>query len=301
MDWNDIRFFLAVARTGSTVAAARALGVNQTTVARRIAELETAVGSQLFERSREGYRLLAGAEALQQAAEVVEGDVSAFGELAAALGRGVDSIRVTTNEPLANIILAPAMRRFRESHPHVRIDLVVGSRQLDLARGEADVALRAAPMPTDPGLVARRVGDAHWGVYCSQDYARRHGAPADVAGLAEHMLMILPYPSGWRIAEISQPRGVEQRETANELAIAGRAGLGVISVPCIVGDTLPDFVRCFVQAEPVTPVLLVYHERLKGSTEVRAFLDAVVEHTRAVRDRLRGAITPAPVVGPETA
>lgn len=292
MDWDDIRFFLAVARTGSTVAAARALGVNQTTVARRIAELEEAIGCQLFERSREGYRLRPDAEALLQAGDAVEADVGAFTQLAASLGRGVDNIRITTNEPLANIILAPAIHTFRASHPGVRIDLVITTRQVNLARGEADVALRAAPMPTDPELVGRRVGDAHWAVYCSQDYARFHGAPRDVAALADHHLIVLPDPSGARLGQVSSPRSLQELATANELCIAARAGLGVVSLPCVVGDAHSDFQRCFIQDEPVTPVWLIYHERLRGSAEVRALLDAVVDHTRAARDVLRGAITP---------
>jgi DNA-binding transcriptional LysR family regulator len=293
MDWDDIRFFLAVARTGSTVGAARALGVNQTTVARRVAELEAAVGAQLFERGREGYRLCPGAEALLSIGETVEGGVQAFAELAGAMSRGVDTIRVTTNEPLANTILAPAIRAFRTSYPDVRIDLVITTRQLNLARGEADIALRAAPMPTDAELVGRRVGDAHWGVYCSHDYARFHGAPKDVEGLADHALMVLPDPSGSRLGQISSPRSLERRDTANELCIAARAGIGVVSLPCVLGDGQSDFQRCFLQAEPITPVWLIYHERLRGSAEVRAFLDCVVQNTQAARDALRGAITPA--------
>lgn len=293
MDWDDIRYFLAVARTGSTVAAARALKVNQTTVARRVAELEADLGAQIFDRSRDGYRLRPGGDLLLEAAETLEADARAFREIAAALGRGVDVLRVTTNEPLANTILAPAIRAFRERHPGVRIELVIGPQQLDLARREADIALRAAPMPTDAALIGRRVGDAHWAVYCSHDYARFNGAPRSVEALADHLLITLPDPSGRRLGEIATPRALEQRATANELVIAVRAGLGVASLPCVVGDVLPDFERCFIQAEPVTPVWLIYHERLKGSPEVRAFLDFVIEHTQAARDLLRGAITPA--------
>ena len=293
MDWDDIRFFLAVARTGSTLAAARAMGVNQTTVARRVADLETDIGTQVFERSHEGYRLRPGAETLLDAAAAVEADVKLFSDLASALGRGIDTLKVTTNEPLANAILAPAIRAFRESHPDVRIDLVIGQKQLDLGRREADIALRAAPMPTDAELIARRVGDAHWGAYCSRDYARFHGAPRDVAALADHPLLTLPDPSGRRLGEIAPSRTLEQRGSANELMIAARAGLGVVSLPCVLGDTLADFERCFAQDEPVTPVWLIYHERLRGSVEVRAFLDYVVQHTQAARQLLRGQITPA--------
>ena len=260
MDWNDLRYFLAVARAGSTIAAARELGVNQTTVARRLLELEAATGVQLFERRREGYRLRADGQALLRAAEEAEAGVRAFADLAGSLARGLDRIRVTTNEPLANTILAPAIRTYREAFPDVRIELVVSPRQLDLARGEADVALRAAPRPDDPELVVRRLGEAAWAVYCSRDYARIHGAPADMTELRDHVVLVIGDPSGSRLADLAPARAVERRETVNDLCIAARAGLGVISLPCVLGDTLPDLQRCFVQPEPQTPVWLIYHE-----------------------------------------
>lgn len=292
LDWDDLRFFLAVARTGSTIAAARDLRVNQTTVSRRIAQLEARVGGTLFDRTREGYRLKASAQPPVSAAEQAEADVRAFADVAASLSRGLDHIRVTTNEPLANTVLAPAIAAYRAQHPQVRIDVVISPRQFDLARGEADIALRAAPKPTDPELVARRVGDAHWGVYCSQDYARFHGAPQALEDLDRHVLLLIPDPSGSRLGELAPGARREYRDMVNDLCVAARAGLGVASLPCVLGDTLPDFVRCFVQPEPVTPVWLVYHERLRGLAEVRAFLDLVIERTQAARETLQGRITP---------
>lgn len=294
VDWDDLRFFLAVARSGSTIAAGRALGVNPTTVSRRIAQLEARVGGALFDRQREGYRLKAAAAQLVALAEQVEAGVRAFGDVAGSVPRGLDQIRVTTNEPLANAVLAPAIAAYRTRRPHVRIDVVISPRQLDLARGEADVALRAAPKPVDPGLVTRRLGDAHWGVYCSRDYVRFNGAPAGLQDLARHTLLMIRDPSGSRLADLAPEARREWRETVNDLCVAARAGLGVASLPCVLGDSLPDFVRCFVQPEPVTPVWLVYHDRLRGSPEVRAFLDLVIEQTIAARSTLQGRITPAP-------
>lgn len=289
LNWNDLRGFLAVTRTGSTIAAARALGVDQTTVARRIAELERAVGIQLFERHREGYRLREDAAGLVRIAERVEAETQGFVDLAAALGRGLDRIRVTTNEPLANTILAPAVAAYRTRYPDILIDLVVSPRQLDLARGEADVALRAAPLPDDPDLVARRVGEALWGVYCSRDYARFHGAPDSPAALGGHTVLMTPDPSGSAIAEQApNARGFELRETLNELCIAARAGLGVVSLPCVLGEGLADLQRCFVQPAPATPIWLIHHARLRRAPELRALLDHIASHAAAARDVLRG-------------
>jgi DNA-binding transcriptional LysR family regulator len=293
LDWDDLRYFLAVVRSGSTKAAARALGVNQTTAARRITLLEEKVGTSLFERTPTGYRLAEDGAPLVAAAEAAEAEVARFADLAAMRGRGPSTLRVTTNEPLANVILAPAVRAFRVLYPDVRIEILVSPRQLDLAHGEADIALRAAPRPTDPCLVARRVGDAHWGVYASRDYLSTHGMPRDVASLAGHTILVIPDASGSRLASlVAAPAAVEERETINDLCVAVRAGLGVASLPCVFGDGFPDLVRCFVQEDPVTPVWLVYHERLRGAPQVRAFLDFTIARTQAARAQLLGRISP---------
>jgi DNA-binding transcriptional LysR family regulator len=288
LHWDDMRYFLAVARAGSTAGGGRLLGVNATTVARRIAALEAAVGAQLFDRSRDGYVLRADAQALLQAAEAAETEAQAFAERAAALARGVDRLRVTTNEPLANAIVAPAIVAFQTEHPEVRIDLVIGPQQLDLDRGEADVALRAAPDPGPGDLVVRRVADAHWAVYCSRAYAERQGRPAGVTDLAGHTILATGEPSSMRLAQQAPDVRCEQRETMNELVVALRAGQGIASLPCIIGDPHADFVRCFAQDEPVTPVWLICHQRLRRTPPVRRFLDLVAEHTLAARPILHG-------------
>lgn len=289
LDWNDLKYFLAVAQTGSTAAAARRLGVNQTTVSRRIAELERGLGVPLFERRREGYQLRPTAAPLVAAAERVRTEAETFEVLAGALGRGMERLKVTTNEPLANTVLAPAIAAFRARYPQVRIEFVISQRQLDLSRGEADLALRAAPLPPDPDLISRRVGEAMWGVYCSRDYARYNGAPATLEDLKDHTVLMIEDASGRRLGELAPgARSLEYRHTANELCIAARAGLGVVSLPCVLGETLSDLQCCFVQPEPATPIWLLYHARLRGAPEVRVFLDCVAEEAHKARELLAG-------------
>jgi DNA-binding transcriptional LysR family regulator len=291
LDWNDIRYFLAVSRTGSSAGAARALGVNQTTVTRRIGELERALGATIFERRPDGYRVRPEAAELLSMAERLEAEVERFQSIGGALGRGLDRIRVTTNEPLANAIVAPAIRLFRGRFPNVRIDLAVSPRQLDLACGEADVALRAAALADDSDLIARKVGDAFWGVYCSRDYAGVHGPPRTLADLAGHQVLMVEDPSGTRIADLAKnAAGFDRRDTLNDLCIAARAGLGVVSLPCVLGESQADLQRCFVQSEPVTPIWLIYHQRLRQETALRALLDAVIEQAEAARDVLQGLV-----------
>jgi DNA-binding transcriptional LysR family regulator len=290
LDWSDLRHFLAVARTGSTLAASRELGVNQTTCARRIAALEEVLGMTLFERGREGYRLVDRARELVPAAERVEAEVKAFLDDAAGAERRLSgTIKVTTNEPLANIVLARAVADFRAAYPRVRVELLVGDAMLDIARGEADVALRVGTKPTDPCLVARQLAVAGWAVYCSREYARLHGSPSGVGELSGHPLLTLDRPvADWVVAVAPGAEVACRSNSLPNLCAMLKAGLGISGLPCIVGDMEAELQRCFPLEAMQQPVWLVYHERLRGQLHVRAFLDFLSSHVLAKRALLMG-------------
>jgi len=290
LDWSDLRHFLAVARTGSTLAAARELGVNQTTCARRVAALETALGMTLFERGREGYRLVERARGLVAAAERVEAEVKAFLDDAAGAERRLSgTIKVTTNEPLANVVVARAVGDFRAVYPRVRVELIIADQRLDVARGEADVALRAGPKPTDPCLVVRQLAVAGWAVYCGAGYAREHGRPAGPSDLPRHAIVSLDGPAGDWLAQVAPGAEVACRSNSlPNLCAMLKAGLGVSGLPCIVGDVEPELERCFKLDAFDGAVWLVYHERLRHQPHVRAFLDFLTSHVLAKRALLAG-------------
>jgi len=295
IDWNDLRFFLAVARAGTTLGAARELGVNQTTCARRIAALEEALGGALFERHHGGYRLIERGEALVEAAEQVEAHVKGFIDTANGLDRHMAGvIRVTTSQPMANSLLAPVMRNFRAVYPQVRVEMMVDDRRLDLARGEADIALRAGVRPTDPCLVARPVAEARWAVYCGRLYAETHGVPTSMADLADHTVVgIEGNNSAWMDDQV--PAGLI-RYTSNSLGnlpTTLHAGLGVGGLPCMVGDPDPQLVRCF-DVDFYSVVWIIYHERLRGIPHVRAFLDLLFAHVSAQKAVMSGRVAEAP-------
>lgn len=292
LDWSDIRYFLAVARSGSTLGASGELGVNQTTCARRIAALEEELGLTLFERGREGYRLLDHGQTLLPAAERIEAEIKAFLDDAAGSGRRLaGKIRVTTNEPLANIVVARAVSEFRASFPSVSVELMIGDQRLDIARGEADVALRVGQKPTDPSLVARQLGVAGWAVYCSRDYAERNGAPSSVADLAGHPLLTMDAaPADWLrfVGLPDMPVVCRSNSIPNANAML-KTGLGIGGLPFIVGELEPDLVRCFPVPALAPPVWLVYHERHRNEPHVRAFLDFLTAHVLAKRALLSGS------------
>src|SRR5215218_2481910 len=155
-DWNDLKAFLAVARGGSTLAGAKTLGVNQTTVARRIESLENDLRLKLFERGQTGSRLTEVGQSLIAEAEKVEQAAIRFDNFAAGQLRGVGgSLRMTTNELVANTMVIPALVEFRKVHPDVQVDLVITDRQMDLENGEADLAIRTTQALAASDLVAR--------------------------------------------------------------------------------------------------------------------------------------------------
>jgi DNA-binding transcriptional LysR family regulator len=189
-DWNDLRYLLAVARHGSTLAAGRALGLSQSTVHRRLAELERRLGQKLVTRTSSGYRLTDFGEAVLPAAEQVAHAVRAFEQQASDVGRDqVGVIRITCPEPIMyRIAQTGLLDRFHARHPSLRVEFVMSDKYLDLAKGDADVALRSGDVE-DSELVGRKIADSLWAVYASRAYIERHGRPDRVEDLNAHRLI----------------------------------------------------------------------------------------------------------------
>jgi DNA-binding transcriptional LysR family regulator len=289
--WDDLRCFLAVARAGSTLRAAQGLGVEQTTVARRIAGLERALEVRLFDRARSGYRLTQQGAALLPAAERVEAEAAALARAAGRLSRGLSGLlRVTAPEVVAQNFLTPMLGDFAEVYPDIRIQVAAGDRRLDLGAGEADIAVRAGPRPQDSGVVFRRLSGATWTVYCSRAYAARRGAPA-----AEHALKGHAVIAGeGEIAAIAGFDWLMRKAGAAEAAFYGnslpmvvsgaKAGLGLAALPRIVGDREPDLVACFpAPVELDADIWLLVADAVKADPGARAFVDFLTARFAAQR------------------
>lgn len=281
-DWNDLRFFLAVARGGSTLAASKALRVNQTTVARRIEALEQALGGKLFDRGQTGSKLTETGEALIGPAEAVETAAIAVGDAAASLSRRQAGVlRVTTNESLAGFCVTPALAEFRRLYPDIKVEVNIADRFLDLTKGEADIAIRGATRrPTDPGIVARRLVDVGWGFYCSRDYARRHGRPREAGDLKHHIVIAAEGELALAPAVIwmmEQAQGAEVHCRSNSmvnLVAATKAGLGIATLPNLMAAVEPDIVCCLPPRPDLNAdVWMITTPQMKDLPRVRAFID----------------------------
>lgn len=279
-DWNDLKAFLAVAETGSTLSAAQALRVSQTTVARRIAALEAATSLNLFERRQAGYALTPVGEAMLASAIAVRDAANRFGEAAGARSRDAGgTVSLTTMEIFAVTILPPILRDLRAAHPAIHIHLDTSDEPRDLAAGAADIAIRSSKQPTGAGLVGRRIADNPWTVYCSRDYADRHGIPHTRDELAAHPFIgggggvWEPYQAWLRQYGLEESV-VMRYDTASGLLAGVRAGMGLTVLPAFLADREADLIRCLPpKSEDTTGLWLLTHERLRHVPRVRLVLD----------------------------
>lgn len=295
-DWNDLKYLHAVARHRSTIAAARALGVNQSTVQRRLAALEGAVGHPLVTRQPEGYRLTEVGQALLPQVEQVAQAVEALERGIASAGRDlVGVVRLTCPEPLVQRIQQSGLLdRFQARHPRLSVAFVMSDRYLDLARGDADVALRSGDT-VDGALVGRKVADSLWALYASRGYVARHGRPDGVDAIARHALVGFDESmSGHRAAQWLRKVAPEARLVARNDSVLGllysaKAGLGLAPLPTAIADAEPDLERVLGPIPELTRIWrLLTTPELRRTPRVAAFFDFIVEETAALRPILTG-------------
>jgi DNA-binding transcriptional LysR family regulator len=289
LDWNDLRYFLAVAREGSTLAAGRSLRVSQTTVARRVAALEQALGFPVFAKRQAGYALTADGEELLERAADVERAANGFSDAAEAHARDLSgTVRITTEEIFATGLLAPMLAELHQRHPEIRIDLDASQTVRDLGAGEADISLRSTDQEQQPvGVVGRQLGIDDWTLYCSRDYAARHGAPTTVEDLRKHPIIGGGGGNLWRHYQAwLQALGLEDQVAIHHATSVGllsgvRSGFGVAVLPCIVADADPDLYRCIPPRTKHGRVLWLFtHERIRHSPRVRTVIDFLYEALR---------------------
>lgn len=295
-DWNDLKYLLAMARQGSVLGAARELGVDGSTVQRRLAELERRIGRPLVRREATGYRLTAFGESMRAQAERVE---QAVRDLERQIGAAHDDtagvVRLTCPEPIvARLTASGLLDVFQRRHPGLRIEFVLSDRYLDLARGDADVALRSGD--TDDGeLVGRKVADSYWAIYASRGYVERHGAPADLGDALAHAwigfddAMARHRAAVWLQQVAPHARVVARSSSVLGLVSSARAGVGLAPLPTAVGDAEPDLVRVLGPVPELTRIWRILTTReLRHTPRVAAFFDFVVDHLDELQSVLRG-------------
>jgi DNA-binding transcriptional LysR family regulator len=295
LEWGDLRYFLAFARGGSMQAAAKTLGVNQSTVKRRIAELETYLGRRLVERHLSSYRLTELGDELRPAAEDIEAAVAAFErQLAARDDIVTGAVRVTCGS-----ILADRLRRttlidaFHTRHPGLRVEVLISDRLLDLSKGEADLAIRAGN-PKEEGVVCRKIAEASWAVYASREYVKRHGRPDSLQEIERHFVVacgdsIAHYPGAQWLRSVAPNAAVVTRsDNWPGLVLAVKSGAGLAALMTFQGDSDTELVRVIDNIGLVTPYFLLMHRDMQKNPRVRAFADFVAAEIKSFRALVSG-------------
>lgn len=279
MNWDALQAFLAVARTGRISAAARRLDVQHTTISRRLAALEAALGVPLFYRTNTGYTLtphgrnaLMEAEAMEHAALVLT--ARAREGSSAIAGR----VRVAMAPEFASHWLMPQLKAFRAKHPQIDLHVLVGTRQRDLSRGEAELAVQS-PRPRQKDLVAVRLASASLALHASKSIAAsarwRVTSPETLRGLP-----LLTYTSAfqmlqeakWFQAILSTAGAYMETNSTHALLAAAQAGAGVAVLPRFVARWHDDLVEVS-EAVAANDVWLITHPEFRRDPKVRATAD----------------------------
>ena len=277
MNWDDLRFVLALSKAGSLARAAKELKVDHTTVGRRIEAVEAALGVRLFTRTTTGYVLTAEAEGLLPDIRQVEDAVLAVERGAHAQHDSVEgTVRITSGETFGGSYLAPRLASFGREHPGLTIELVTGGAILDLARREADIAVRFFRSEHE-SLVVRRVAEIAHALYASEAYLARRPLK-NAEDLREHpILTTTPGPNvveaAWveRITSGVRPAFVSNLTIA--LLEAARSSAGIAVLPRYLGDREPTLKRLPMPDEPREAIWITVHQDLRHARRVRVVLD----------------------------
>ena len=296
MDWNQLRVFATVAEVGSFTGAGKVLGLSQSAVSRQISTLESDLGVMLFRRHASGIVLTEPGVELQQAVA----DMSS--RLALATGRINEyrdtpegPLRITTTVTFGSAWLSARMNTFLETYPDISVSLLlVDNLELDLGRGQADVAIRFT-RPTQPNLVQRKLMSMHYHIFASEEYIAANGYPKTVDDLDEHRIIVygedVPAPVdniNW-LLNVGRPEGKPRTPALRVNSVHGiyravLSGLGIAALPYYLSDESPKLVEILPElCGPSMDAYFVYPEEFRHSKRIEVLRDFLLDEVKAYK------------------
>jgi DNA-binding transcriptional LysR family regulator len=298
LTWDDLKHFLAFARNGSILTAAKAQGANHSTVRRRLTELEEHLGCKLVQRHLSGYRLTELGEGLLPYVERVEEAVAACERYVVSFDKALTGVVRLTCSPTVGERLrrAPLFETFQARFPGLRIELGLSDRLVDMSKGEADIAIRTyGREPDEQSLVGRKIAEGAWAVYASRSYVERHGRPEGPEGIARHRVVqfggtIANHAAAEWLRTVAPHATIGAcSESFPGLVMAVKSGAGVAPLSTVLGDAESELVRVIEGVpELVTHYYLLMHPDMQHTLRVRAFYDFVESEIKLFRGALVG-------------
>ncbi len=288
--WDDLRVFLEIARTGSLAGAARALGVNHSTVFRRINAFEAKLGVRLFERLPTGYALTVAGEEMQASAARVEREIDRLDRRITGQDLRLEgSLVVTTTDTIIENLLTPHLLGFRNAYPGIVLELVIDNQNVNLSKRQADVAVRPTRNPPET-LVGRKVADVAVAPYASPRYMKgRAAAPEALDWLTVDESLSHLASARWFRETYPDANVVVRANSLFGLLHTCEAGMGAALLPCFMADRRKPLTRI---GEPIpgagTMLWLLTHEDLRHTGRVRAFMDFMAGALSSETDLLEG-------------
>ena len=287
LEWSDFKVLLALARAGSVAGAARLLQVDNSTVSRRLAALEEAVEAKLLIRGGREFAWTAAGRTLIEAGETME--AAATAALRAVRTAKVEvsgTVRISVPPGFVPVLMGRVLPALRQAHPSLRVELDGGFQRVDLAKGEADIAVRMV-RPEEADLVAGHAFDCGWFAYAAASYLEARGCPQSFDELGRHSLVLyiealhhVP-PLRWMEAYRGDAREllrVDNLEVASQTIAAGG---GIAVLPCVIADTVPGLRRVFPERVAVNSGWVVFHESARDTSRVRIVADALKDFLRS--------------------
>jgi len=285
LDWDDLRFFLAVARNGSLSAAARELRCTQSTVGRRLASLEAGLGVRLLTRTPDGYVVTPAGESVRNHAERLEIEALAIERLVARQDARLEGkVTVACIESIANNILAPCFAALHRDHPQLIIELLPPDRHVSLARREADISIHQV-RPKQQAVIVRRIGSIAFGLYASPAYLERFGTPNFADESVGHRVIALPdqfcdLPQmRWLAGLTTKARVVLKTGSYESRLHSILAGDGMAYLPRFHGDGVSGLTRIdeTPTPAPVADLWLAVHKDNRNVRRIRAVIQSITD------------------------
>jgi DNA-binding transcriptional LysR family regulator len=281
-EWSDFRILLALARAGSVAGAARELQVDNSTVSRRLAALEEAVGAKLIIRGGREFSWTAEGRTLLEAAEAMAASSAAALRAVRASKVDVDGcVCISVAPAFVQVLMRMMIPELRRAHPSLSVELRGGYQRADLAKGDADIAVRMV-RPEEPDLVARRAFDCGWFVYAAPSYLASRGHPSSFDELDRHDLVLYAEqlhsapPTRWLETYRGSTNAASRMDSLETACQAASAGGGVTVLPAFVADPEPGLVRVFSARVAVNTGWIVHHESSRDTSRIRTVADALV-------------------------